>query len=366
MVIAMIAAGGSSKRMGTNKLKIKIGGTSVIEHTLMAFDCCEKVNSIVLVTDDKEIREMAKAVVNKPIYFAKAGEERQYSVRNGLEHIGDDDIVLIHDGARPFVSDELICRCVDSTIKYGSGVAAIPVYDSLKRADGNMNVINSIDRDGVYRMQTPQGFLGKIIKEAHKLNAFGTDDAYLVQQAGHDVKLVVGEERNIKLTTPEDIHKMNYRVGQGYDVHKLEKGRELVLCGVKIPYEYGLQGHSDADVAVHALMDAMLGAAGAYDIGRLFPDTDNSFKGISSMKLLDKVRTHIAELGFELVNCDITIIAQKPKLLPYIDDMRKNVSATLKADFGCVNVKATTTERLGFEGRGEGISAMAVVMVRGV
>lgn len=366
MVTALIAAGGSSRRMGTNKLLLKLGGEYVIEKTLKVFENAKNVDGVIVVTDNEIIKDIVQKTITKPVYFAKAGKERQYSVRSGLQFVADDDIVLIHDAARPFVTEDIIDRCIESCKKYGSGVAAVPVYDSLKRADDTMTVKETVDRAGVYAMQTPQGFKGSIIKQAHKQDAFGTDDAYLVEQMGEKVYLVMGDTRNKKLTTPEDIKKMNYRIGQGYDVHKLGENRDLIICGIKIPYELGLVGHSDADVAVHALMDAMLGAIGGYDIGRLFPDSDDSFKGISSMLLLEKVNEHLNQEGYELSNCDITIIAQRPKLLPYIDDMRKNIAECLKVDISCVNVKATTTEQLGFEGRGEGISSMAVVMVKGV
>lgn len=366
MVAALIAAGGSSRRMGTNKLLIKLGNEYVLEKTLKVFNDCKEVDAVILATDNEELKDIAKKTVSKQLFFAPAGNERQYSVRNGLEYIGDEDIVLIHDGARPFVTEDIIHRCIDSAKAFGSGVAAIPVYDSLKRADDEMVVSETVDRSGMYAMQTPQAFVGRLIKQAHTQDAFGTDDAYLVETMGEKVKLVLGHKNNIKLTTKEDIPKMSYRIGQGYDVHKLVTGRDLILCGIKIPYEYGLDGHSDADVAVHALMDAMLGAVGGYDIGRLFPDNDNSFKGISSMILLEKVAEHLKTSGYELVNCDVTIIAQKPKLLPYIDEMRNNLAKCLNVPVEDVNVKATTTEHLGFEGRGEGISSMAVVMIKGI
>ena len=369
MVKALIAAGGSSKRMGQNKLLIKIGGKFVIEKTLHAFCDCKKIDEIIVATDNEEIKAICKnAVSNKKLSLVRAGTERQYSVQNGLELVQNDDIVLIHDAARPFVSQKLIEACIESAANYGSGVAALPVYDSLKKADKDMLVLNSIDREGVFAMQTPQAFLGKIIKEAHKQDTLGTDDAFLVEKMGKSVKLVMGEKANIKLTVKEDVESImnKFRIGQGYDVHKLVENRDLILCGVKIPYEFGLLGHSDADAATHALMDAMLGAAGCGDIGGMFPDTDESFKGANSIKLLEEVVNRIEREGYRLLNCDITIIAQKPKLKDYIMPMRKNLSKALGIDASYINVKATTTEHLGFEGRGEGISAMAVAMLEGV
>lgn len=366
MIGALIAAGGKSSRMGCNKLKLKIGGKTVLQKTLEAFDTCHMVDSIILCTDDDELINTAKTVVNKTLIIAPGGEQRQYSVRNGLQFVDDDDIVLIHDGARPYVTQELIVRCIDSAKEYGSGVAAIPVYDSLKRADEHMIVSESIDRDGVYAMQTPQCFQGRLIKQAHRQDAFGTDDAFLVEKLDREVHLVMGDKNNIKLTTVNDLPTKAYRVGQGYDVHQLVPGRKLILCGIDVPFELGLLGHSDADVATHALMDAMLGAIGEHDIGRMFPDTDKALEGASSIELLVKVNDLVKSKGYIVSNCDVTIVAQRPKLLSFIDDMRASLAAALDIDKADVNVKATTTETLGFEGEGLGITAMAVVMLRGV
>ena len=202
----------------------------------------------------------------------------------------------------------------------------------------------------------------RAFEKAYTDNYYGTDDAVLVERLGKEVSIARGSYSNIKITTREDLP-LNVRVGMGYDVHKLTEERKLILCGVNIPFEKGLLGHSDADVAVHALMDAMLGAAAMGDIGRHFPDTDERYKGISSIILLKKVKELIDQEGYTVGNVDITIMAQKPKLAPYIEEMRKNVAGVLKLEIGDVNVKATTTEKLGFVGREEGIAAEAVCII---
>ena len=215
-------------------------------------------------------------------------------------------------------------------------------------------------------MQTPQGFRFGLLKEAFEKamaeGFYGTDDASLVERLGHAVAIVPGEYTNIKITTPEDLT-MEMRIGTGYDVHKLVEERDLILGGVNIPYEKGLLGHSDADVLTHALMDALLGAAALGDIGKLFPDNDDSFKGISSIELLKRVKSALDDKGYSLGNADVTVICQKPKLAGYIDEMRKNIAQALDTDVDRISIKATTTEKLGFTGRGEGIAAEAVCIL---
>ncbi|MBQ8562832.1 MAG: 2-C-methyl-D-erythritol 2,4-cyclodiphosphate synthase [Firmicutes bacterium] len=225
----------------------------------------------------------------------------------------------------------------------------------------------TLDRKSLFQVQTPQGFASEILREAYEQayrdGFLGTDDASLVERLGYRIALTEGDYANIKITTREDLP-MEIRVGTGYDVHRLTEGRKLILGGVDIPYEKGLAGHSDADVMVHALMDAMLGAAGLGDIGRHFPDTDPQYKGISSLKLLQIVNQRLHEAGYELGNADVTIIAQKPKLAGYIRQMEENLAQALAADCRQINVKATTTEKLGFTGRGEGIAAEAVCIIK--
>ena len=289
--------------------------------------------------------------------------------------------VAIHDGARPLVTAEVIARTLESAKKYGSGVAAVPLKDTVKRVNEGGVVVDTPPRDALRAVQTPQTFEAELIRRAHAAYALGeraTDDAALAERMGVKVRLTEGDVENIKLTTPEDMllarqvilkregqkeEKPMVRIGHGYDVHRLTEDRKLILCGVEIPYTLGLLGHSDADVALHALMDALLGAAALGDIGRHFPDTDPAYKGADSGKLLDHVVALLEEKGYAVGNVDVTIICQRPKLKDYIEQMRQNVARHLKVDADCVNIKATTTEKLGFEGEGLGISSHAVACI---
>ena len=291
------------------------------------------------------------------------------------------DYVAIHDGARPLVTADVIARTLESAQKFGSGVAAVALKDTVKRVDEDSVVVDTPPRDKLRAVQTPQTFEAGLIRKAHAAYALGeraTDDAALAERMGIAVHLTEGDVENIKLTTPEDMllarqvilkregqkeEKPMMRIGHGYDVHRLVENRKLILCGVEIPYALGLLGHSDADVALHALMDALLGAAALGDIGRHFPDTDPAYKGADSGKLLDHVVTLLEEKGYTVGNVDVTIICQRPKLKDYIEQMRENVARHLKVDIDCVNIKATTTEKLGFEGEGLGISSHAVACI---
>lgn len=276
---------------------------------------------------------------------------------------------------------EVIARTLESAKKYGSGVAAVPLKDTVKRVNEGGVVVDTPPRDALRAVQTPQTFEAELIRRAHAAYALGeraTDDAALAERMGVKVRLTEGDVENIKLTTPEDMllarqvilrregqkeEKPMVRIGHGYDVHRLTEDRKLILCGVEIPYTLGLLGHSDADVALHALMDALLGAAALGDIGRHFPDTDPAYKGADSGKLLDHVVALLEEKGYAVGNVDVTIICQRPKLKDYIEQMRQNVARHLKVDADCVNIKATTTEKLGFEGEGLGISSHAVACI---
>ena len=299
------------------------------------------------------------------------GATRQQSVRRGLDALPDDCTeVLVHDGARPLVDVATVQRVLESVRRYGTGIAAVKMTDTVKRAAPDGTVLETLDRASLWRMQTPQGFRRDLLERAHARAADDlTDDAGLVEALGEPVHLVESSAENIKLTNREDWHMAErlaglvLRVGTGYDAHRLVEGRKLVLCGVHVPYELGLDGHSDADVALHALCDALLGAAALGDIGKHFPDTDGRYRGISSLLLTERTREILAEAGFEPVNMDVTIIAQRPKLAPFIGEMRENVAAALRLPPDAVSVKATTTERMGFEGRGEGISAQALATV---
>ena len=379
MWYAIILAGGSGSRMGAerNKVLLELAGKPVIIRAIEAFRGL--VDGLVLVSRAEDIPAMQAAVeaAGLAVTIVPGSDTRQASVWNGLCALPEACThVLIHDGARCLVDEGTIRRCIASVEAHGTGVAAIPAIDTVKQVDGNGIVTATPDRSQLRAVQTPQGFTVELIHRAHESarqeGFLGTDDASLVERLGHPVRLTEGNRRNIKLTTPEDIIMAEaflgrsfptLRIGQGYDVHRLVGGRALILCGVEIPHNLGLLGHSDADVAVHALMDAMLGAMALGDIGKHFPDTDERYRGISSMNLLEHVVALLAERNARVTNCDVTIVAQKPKLLPHIPQMRENLAAALALPRDRVNVKATTTERLAFEGREEGISAQAVCMV---
>ena len=369
-VTAVVTAAGSGRRMGTPLPKqfLKIGGKTVLEKAVEPFEASEHVDEIIVV-GSSEFLELCTGLCRQFSKFSRAvagGKERQDSVRNALNLV-EDGYVLIHDGARPYVDMETIMRVLEAAAGTGAAVAAVPVKDTVRQTRGGDNTDSiTLPRDRLYSVQTPQGFDVALIREAYAAaeaeGFLGTDDGGLAERAGHPVTIVEGSYRNIKITTQEDLP-METRIGTGFDVHRLTEGRKLILCGIEIPFEKGLLGHSDADVAVHALMDAMLGAAAMGDIGRHFPDTDDAYKGISSMILLQKVREIIEQEGFRLGNADITIMAQRPKLSPYIEKMRTNIAAVLGMDAGSINVKATTTEKLGFVGRQEGIAAEAVCTI---
>ncbi|MEN8143231.1 MAG: 2-C-methyl-D-erythritol 2,4-cyclodiphosphate synthase, partial [Thermodesulfobacteriota bacterium] len=293
------------------------------------------------------------------------------------------DLVLVHDGVRPLVTPELIELCVARASDVGAAMAAVPVTDTLK-AEDNGRVKYTVDRRGLWQAQTPQVAETALLKKAFARAAAegfqGTDEASLLERIGVEVSIVPGSERNIKVTRVEDLQLAGaiysdmhgggkamgvFRVGHGFDAHRLVEGRPLVLGGEVIPFDLGLLGHSDADVLVHALCDAILGAAGLGDIGRHFPDKDPAYKDVSSILLLGEVAEKITDQGFRLVNADITVIAQRPKLAPYFPAMLDNLGKALEVDRSCLNLKATTTEQLGFTGRGEGMGAHAVVSLVG-
>ncbi len=380
----IMLAGGRGERMKSslNKVLMPVCGRPAIIRSLDAFIPFADETVIVARPDDQPaIRdEIGKSGLAFPFRFAEGGITRQASVLNGLRSIAPDpvDIVLIHDAARCLVKPDLIERVMLSVKETGSGVPGIPATSTYKICDGNSFVLSTPDRSKLFEVQTPQGFTaGVIIPASVKAAEEGidcTDDAGVLEHCGIPVRIVRGDPDNIKLTEPGDLSRARsilegdvsaMRVGMGYDVHRLVPGRKLILCGVEIPFELGLLGHSDADVALHALMDAMLGACALGDIGKHFPDTDERFRGISSVLLLRETARILQEHGFRVYNADITIAAQQPKLLPFIARMAENVSSALDLPAGRISIKATTTEKLGFEGRMEGISSYAVCSVVG-
>lgn len=311
------------------------------------------------------------------IRIVAGGRRRQDSVRAGLAALDEGiDIVLVHDGARPLVTSAIIARCLEAVLRDGAAIAAIPVKDTLKRAGDNGRVAGTIDRTLLWQAQTPQAASRELLERAYLLNGEDdvTDEASLLEKAGIPVTLVEGSEKNFKITRPEDLVLAEHiirqsavpviRIGHGYDAHRFADNRKLVLGGVTIPHQHGLAGHSDADVLTHALCDAILGALGLGDIGKHFPDTDQKFSGIYSIDLLAEVVALAAGKGFALANADITVICQAPRLAPHLNGMKDILGRTCRVDPETINIKATTTEGMGFTGRKEGIGCHAVVLLQ--
>ncbi len=380
-VSVIIAAAGQGTRIGgpVPKQFMMIGGEPILIKTLKVFSSMPEVDHIFIVTNEEYTEHCRELVseygIRRVRSIVRGGRQRQDSVYNALRSAAElcpqTEYVLIHDGARPFVTEPVIMRVLEKTALCGAAAACVPMKDSLRRLGGDVHTDTcrssvSVDRSEYFAVQTPQGFRREYIEEAYEKayaeGFYGTDDAVLAERAGYPAAIAEGDYANIKITTKEDLP-MENRVGTGFDVHAFAEGRDLVLGGVKIPYEKGLAGHSDADVLTHALMDALLGAAALGDIGKHFPDTDEQYRGISSMVLLRKVAELLEENSYSIINADVTVMAQAPKIGQYTDAMRENIAAVLKLDKSRINIKGTTTERLGFVGRKEGIAAEAVCSI---
>ena len=370
-ISAVIAAAGNSSRMGFNKLFAKVGTSDVISLSIRKLANNTRISEIVVVTQPNyhsHIKEVCeKECAGKPFKIVFGANTRQESVFNGIRACDEkSELFVIHDGARPFVTDEEICAVIEDAIEFGAATLAVPVKDTVKVVDSTGVITSTPDRSTLYAAQTPQVFKAEIYKTAmNKCQNLYTDDCALVESIGQKIKITVGKYSNVKITTVEDLRPTEavMRLGHGYDVHRLVENRKLILGGVCIPYEKGLLGHSDADVLVHSIMDSILGALALGDIGKLFPDNDPAFKDIDSMLLLARVYEKMSEKGYRIGNLDCTVVAQAPKLSPFIPEMRENVSRALHCDVSAVNIKATTEEKLGFTGSGEGISAHAVVLL---
>lgn len=381
--IALIVAAGSGKRAGGNvpKQYAKIAGRAVLTHTIETFLTHSKIDAIRVVYNP-EYDDLYKAATEGMEILApvKGGATRQESVRLGLESLKEymPERVLIHDAARMFISNEIISNVLSAIEKNSGAIAAIALEDTLKISDGQ-ELIKTIPRDNLMRAQTPQGFFYDEILNAHiKLsdNEF-TDDAALFEHLGKKVKHVKGAQENFKITASEDLQRAaaimernyNIRIGNGFDVHKfcepkLAENNHIMLCGIAIPHDKSLEGHSDADVGLHALVDAILGALAMGDIGDHFPPSDDKFKGMDSRIFLEFARDVMVNKNASISNIDITIICEKPKLMPYKRQMAEKIADILKINNDMVSVKATTTEKLGFTGRGEGIAAQASVCLK--
>lgn len=381
----ILAAAGQGKRMGrrVNKVLLSLAGQPVIKYSLDVFEALPDVEEIIVVAHPQEVSVMEQDIVKRYGYrkvrkIVPGGRERQDSVWAGLNAMDDKlNLVAVHDGARPLVSPELALRVIKTARNFGAACPGVPCKDTLKKVGTDGRVEATLDRSQLYQIQTPQVFEISRLKEAYRQaisrGFMGTDDAVIYEEFCGPVQVVEGDYRNLKITTEDDMYMAQgilsgeraMRVGNGYDVHRLVEGRKLIIGGVRIPFEKGLAGHSDADVLVHAVCDALLGAAGLRDIGFYFPDSDPQFHNIDSLILLRRVGTMVSDQGLEIVNIDSTVICERPKIASYLEDMKQNLAAALGIDVHRVNIKATTTEGLGFTGRGEGIAAQASVLLSG-
>ncbi len=376
----VVAAGAGTRLSGPlRKPFLALGDQLMVERTLAAFTVCDRVTTVVVAVAGEDV-ERARARLTpapgegKVAAVVPGGATRRASVAAGLAALSDGGWVVVHDGARPFVSPALIARVVDAARATGAATAALPVTDTLKAVDGN-RVRRTVDRRGVYAVQTPQAFRADLLREAHRRVPNDdpvTDDAELVERIGGAVAVVAGDPANVKITTPEEYALARRRaegmtgaarVGVGYDVHRLVPDRPLVLGGVRVPSPRGLTGHSDADALTHAVTDALLGAAGLPDIGQQFPPGDPAYRDADSVVLLASVAARLRSAGWAVLNVDAVVCAEAPRLAPFVAAMRGRLAEALGVPAEAVGIKATTAEGIGAIGRGDGIAAQAVALL---
>ena len=371
-VAALIVAGGKGQRIGGDlpKQYYKIGGETILEKSIKAFYNNKLVDKICVVIS-KEHEALFKSFADKykDLVFCYGGDLRQDSVRLGLEKLAEwvPDKVLIHDGARPFVSEQIINNVIGELKNSDAVLPAVKVKDTIKLTT-DMAVKETLPRERLFAAQTPQGFNFEVIRSLHKKYSGSefTDDVALAEKDGIKVKIVEGEYSNYKITTEDDLKmagQKNIRVGNGFDVHQFEDGDGVILCGIKIPYSKKLKGHSDADCAWHALTDAILGAIGLGDIGEHFPDNDSKWKNADSAIFLKHSVDEVRKLGGEINNVDITVMCEEPKMKLHKEKMKERTAQVLGIEANKINVKATTTENLGFLGRKEGLAVFATATI---
>lgn len=366
---------------------LEIAGKPVLLHTLEALASVEEIVEIVIALPAVHIPYATELLRRQPlrpeVRCVAGGANRQESVRAGVAGVSSSpDIIMVHDAVRPVCGRELVRRVLEAAWKKGAAVPGLPATETIQRVSRTGRVLATPPRDELYTIQTPQAFHAGILRaaldKAHESGFLGTDESSVVRWAGHAVAVVAGAPENIKITRPADLEiaerlltkKENLemrgrgiRIGQGIDYHRLVEGRKLILGGVEIPFERGLEGHSDADALCHAICDALLGAAALGDIGMHFPDNDPANRGRSSLEFLRLVREKIEAEGWVIRNVDATLLVQRPRLAPYNESMRQNIAQSLGLEIGAVSVKATTTEGLNAEGRGEGISAYSTALL---
>lgn len=383
-VSAIVAAGGRGARVGADRPKqfLEIGGRSILDLSIAALADSGRVHEIVVAAPADRVSDLSPgwaARFASPVVVVEGGVRRQDSVANAFARCSSSaDFILVHDAARPFVSRAVIGRTIDGAAQHGAAIAAVPARDTVKHASsvskgGARAIRTTLPRDEIFLAQTPQTFrrdlFAKALERAGDRDA--TDEAALAERAGLPVWLVEGDVANVKITTTEDMAAARrrsmpgsiVRIGTGYDLHRLVARRPLILGGVKIPFDFGLDGHSDADIVCHAVTDAVLGAAAAGDIGRLFPDTDPQWKNADSVMLLRGAVARVQELGYRISNIDVTVIAERPKLLPHLDKMRANLAVALEVDIDCVSIKGKTNEGQDAAGRGEAMACHAVALL---
>jgi 2-C-methyl-D-erythritol 4-phosphate cytidylyltransferase/2-C-methyl-D-erythritol 2,4-cyclodiphosphate synthase len=397
-VAAIIAAGGRGRRLGASvpKQLLPLAGRPILQWSVEALLGSGEVARVVVAAPAELLAAPPAYLRRDGVSLVAGGERRQDSVANAFDALpADTELVIIHDAARPLVDRDTIRRAIEAAARSGAAIAAIGASDTVKKSGpagrdgaGRCFIERTLPRDQIFLAQTPQAFQREVLAEAIQLGRAGveaTDEAALVERAGHKVQLVEGSRRNIKITTADDLviaealvkaeagepsgnraacADAALRVGCGYDLHRLVEGRPLILGGVTVPFERGLAGHSDADVLCHAITDAILGAAALGDIGQHFPDTDPRWKGASSLDLLAQVVARAREKGLAPVNVDVTLIAERPKLGPYREEIAACLARALCLDPGSVGVKAKTNEGVDATGRGEAIAAQAVVLLQ--
>jgi 2-C-methyl-D-erythritol 4-phosphate cytidylyltransferase/2-C-methyl-D-erythritol 2,4-cyclodiphosphate synthase len=382
-VSVIIAAGGQGTRLGgdTPKQWLTLGGRTLLEQSVAAFDAHPRVDEIVIVVP-RGTDEAAVPRTSTPRRVVPGGARRQDSVAEGFAAVdAAASVILVHDAARPFVTAGVIDRAIDGAAASGAVVPAVPVHDTVKQVEpreGGPVIVATLPREALFLAQTPQGFRREVLAaavDAGRQGASGTDEAMLAEQAGHEVRLVAGDEANVKITTAADLERARarsrpdraappaFRIGTGYDLHVFAEGRPLILGGVRIPHDRGLKGHSDADAVCHAVTDAILGAANLGDIGRLFPDTDPRYENADSLVLLADAAGRVREAGWAVVNVDVVVIAERPKIGPHAPAMQRTLAATLGVDAGAIAVKGKTNEGVDAMGRGEALAVHAVALI---